>query len=209
MIWAVFLAVLALLALLGRTRLGLRGVYTPEEAGVWLRIGGVSRRLYPPKASPKPKKKREKAPPSKKEAEGEAPRLTPGGLYRLAGELLPLAWQGAGDLRRRLQVDRLRLEVVAAAPDPAEAAERYGQIYALLGSLWQPAVEAFHIQDGRARVSVDFDRTSPALYGELSLSFTASQLLWLGLRYGPRALNLLLKVRKQDQAAKARQRKAA
>ena len=115
MIWAVFLAVLALLALLGRTRLGLRGVYTPEEVGVWLRIGGVSRRLYPPKASSKPKKKREKAPPSKKEAEGEAPRLTPGGLYRLAGELLPLAWQGAGDLRRRLQVDRLRLEVVAAA----------------------------------------------------------------------------------------------
>ena len=40
-------------------------------------------------------------------------------------------------------------------------------------------------------------------------SLTASQLLWLGLRYGPRCLNIFLDVRKQEKAAQARQRKAA
>ena len=50
---------------------------------------------------------------------------------------------------------------------------------------------------------------SPPCTGRLSLSLTASQLLWLGLRYGPRCLNIFLDVRKQEKAAQARQRKAA
>ena len=73
----------------------------------------------------------------------------------------------------------------------------------------QPAVQALHIQDGRVHVDLDFDRREPALYGTASLSLTASQLLWLGLRYGPRCLNIFLDVRKQEKAAQARQRKAA
>ena len=95
------------------------------------------------------------------------------------------------------------------APDPSETAERYGQVSALLGSVWQPAVEALHIQDGRVRVLADFTRTAPALYGSASLSLTAGQLLWLGLRYGPKCLKILLEVRKQEKAAGTRQRKAA
>ena len=58
-------------------------------------------------------------------------------------------------------------------------------------------------------MDLDFDRREPALYGTASLSLTASQLLWLGLRYGPRCLNIFLDVRKQEKAAQARQRKAA
>ena len=93
--------------------------------------------------------------------------------------------------------------------DPAETAERYGQIQALLGTVWQPAVQAFHIQDGRVHVDLDLDRREPALYGTASLSLTASQLLWLGLRYGPKCLGIFMDVRKQEKAAGTQRRKAA
>ena len=210
MIWGVFLALLAVLALLGRTRLGVRGVYTPRSAGLWLRVGGLRWQLYPRKERTK-KRTAEPAAKSAK-AKGEekgAAALSPELLFRLARRLLPVALEGADAFRRRLQVDVLQLEIVAGGPDPASAAERYGQINALLGAVWQPAVQVLHIRDGRVHVDLDFDRREPALYGTASLSLTASQLLWLGLRYGPRCLNIFLDVRKQEKAAGTRQRKAA
>ena len=59
MIWGIFLAVLAALALLGRTRLGFRGTYTRQEVGVWFRLGTFQWRLYPPKKENKLKKPKE------------------------------------------------------------------------------------------------------------------------------------------------------
>ena len=202
MIWGIFLAVLAALALLGRTRLGFRGTYTRQEVGVWFRLGAFQWRLYPWKKEKKPEKPKEakQQPRPSKPEEPKPPILSPGGVFRLVRRLLPVALEGANAFRRRLQVDVLQLEIVAGGPDPASAAEQYGQINALLGA---------HIQDGRVHVDLDFDRREPALYGTASLSLTASQLLWLGLRYGPRCLNIFLDVRKQEKAAQARQRKAA
>ena len=46
MIWGIFLVLLAVLALLGRTRLGFRGTYTRQEVGVWSRLGAFQWRLY-------------------------------------------------------------------------------------------------------------------------------------------------------------------
>ena len=210
MIWGVFLALLAVLALLGRTRLGVRGEYTPRSVGLWLRVGGLRWQLYPRKERTKKRTAEPAAKPAKAKGEEKgAAALSPELLFRLARRLLPVALEGAGQLRRRLQVDALRLEILVGAPDPSETAERYGQVSALLGSVWQPAVEALHIQDGRVRVLADFTRTAPALYGSASLSLTAGQLLWLGLRYGPKCLKILLEVRKQEKAAGTRQRKAA
>ena len=210
MIWAVFGAVLVGLALLGRTRLGVRGEYTPQSVGLWLRVGGLRWQLYPRKRRKKraePAKKPPAKPPREGAKTGSA--VTPGMLFRLARRLLPVALEGANAFRRRLQVDLLHLEVLVGAPDPAQTAQRYGRINALLGSVWEPAVEALHIREGRVHVWADFTRTAPALYGRVSLSLTASQLLWLGLRYGPKCLNIFLDVRKQEKAAGTRQRKAA
>ena len=211
MIWAGCLAVLAVLALLGRTRLGFRGEYTRQEVGLWLRVGAFQWRLYPwrrkeGKQRPSGGEKPRKAP---KSSEKKPPLLSPHGMFRLARRLLPVALEGGNAVRRRLQVDKLRLEIQVGGGDPAAAAERYGQIQALLGMVWEPLVQAFHIQDGRAHVDLDFDRQEPALYGTLALSLTASQLLWLGLQYGPRCLGIFLDVRKQDKAAGTQQRKAA
>ena len=211
MIWAVFLTALAALALLGRTRLGFRGEYTRQNVGVWLRVGVFQWRLYPwkEKTAPQEPRKEKKTQGTPKPEKAKPPILSPSGVFQLVRRLLPVALEGADAFRRRLQVDVLRLDILAGAPDPAEAAERYGQINALLGVLWQPVTQVFHVQDGRVRVEVDFGREAPALYGTVSLSLTASQLLWLGLRYGPRCLGIFLDVRKQEKSKQNQQRKAA
>ena len=59
----------------------------------------------------------------------------------------------------------------------------------LLGSIWQPLTEAFHVEEGRARVEVDFTAAAPVLTGQVSLSLKLYQLLWLGLHFGLRALS--------------------
>ena len=215
MIWAAAAAVFVVLTLLGRTRLGILGEYTRQGAGVWLRVGPGKWKLYPWKESggKKPQKPEKESPKSpeqvQEEQEPKPPVLSPNGMFQLARRLLPVALEGANAFRRRLRVDVLRLEILVGAPDPAETAERYGQVNALLGAVWEPVTQAFHVQDGRVHVGVDFDRQEPALYGKVSLSLTASQLLWLGLQYGPRMLGIFLQVRKQDKAAATRRRKAA
>ena len=104
-------------------------------------------------------------------------------------ELLPLALEAAGCFRRRLRVDQLELKLTIGAADPGDAAIRYGQANALLGSIWQPLTEAFHVEEGRARVEVDFTAAAPVLTGQVSLSLKLYQLLWLGLHFGLRALS--------------------
>ena len=137
MIWGIFLAVLAALALLGRTRLGFRGTYTRQEVGVWFRLGAFQWRLYPWKKGKKPEKPKEaKQPPRpSKPEEPKPPILSPDGVFQLVRRLLPVALEGADAFRRRLQVDVLQLEIVSGGADPASAAERYGQINALLGAM--------------------------------------------------------------------------
>lgn len=199
---------LVLLAVLGHTRLGIRGEYTRQRVGAWIRMGPVRWQLYPwrthaQKKKPEAEKKSASSVPEKK------PILSPYGVFRLVQRLIPVAWKGAGAVRRRMQVDTLQIEVQVGAPDPAEAAEQYGKVNALLGAVWGPITQAFHVQNGRAHVEVDFSKKEPTLYGVLELSLTVRQLLWLGLRYGPMCLKIFWEVRKQDKAAETRRRKAA
>ena len=161
--WIVLAAVLLLLFLLGQLRLGAVGEYGPGGAGAWFRAGPVRIRLYPRRRSGPSKK--EKAPkPGKEHPAGEA---RGGGLLELMKEL----------------------KLTIGAADPGDAAIRYGQANALLGSIWQPLTEAFHVEEGRARVEVDFTAAAPVLTGQVSLSLKLYQLLWLGLHFGLRALS--------------------
>ena len=107
------------------------------------------------------------------------------------------------------KVHELRLRLVAGAPDPADAALRYGQANALLGAIWQPVTRVFHVKDGWARVEVDFDRTEPALYGRVSLSLTVGELAALGLSFGVKALSVLLAVRREDRQRTGQKQNAA
>ena len=180
-------ALLAVPFLLGQLRVGGRVEYRAEGLFAWLRFGPFRFRVYPRKAEDKPPKP-EKPPKPKTET-------APGGALDYAQSLLPIALEAAGQFYHKLRVDTLRLELTVGSHDPADAALAYGRATAALGVLWEPLVRAFHVEDGTARVDLDFDTPGMRLYGEASLSLKLGQVLRLALYFGGKALRTYLSVR--------------
>lgn len=203
-------AVLLVLFLLGQIRLGGGAEYRAGAVFAWLRLGAVRVQVYPWKKSKKAKKPKKE--PKAKPARQEAPTAQPekGGLdtaLDYVRELLPTVLEAAGQFKRRLQVDKLELELTIGADDPADAAMRYGQASAALGALWYPLTEAFRVKDGHARVDVDFEAGETSLHALIQMSFKLGQMLRLGLYFGIKSLRAFLRVRKGHK--EKRQRKAA
>ena len=96
MMWAVLAAALAAVFLLGGLCVGLRGEYTPETAGAWLRIGPAEVRIFPRPAGKRPDRPKETGqdrPSGKKK-----PRptfLSRRGLLELGRRLFPLLLEAA------------------------------------------------------------------------------------------------------------------
>ena len=212
--WYVFAAVLAVLFLIGLIPVGVRGEYGPEGPFAWARIGWLKLQVFPLKQKDKPKKKKPKKDKKAKEGGGEAEAgKTPvtekiGGALDCAQGLLPVLLDAARVFPRKLRVDTLELELTVGAADPGDAALRYGQANALLGTFWYPLTGAFRVKDGSARVRMDFDTPGMTLYGAAALSIRVGQILWLGIYFGVRALVAFLKVRKLRKV-KQQERKAA
>lgn len=183
-------AVLAVLFLLGQLRVGGRLEYRAEGLFAWLRFGSFRFRVYPRRRE---KKEKPPKPPKAKPESTLAQKV--GGALEYAQSLLPIALEAAGQFYHKLRVDTLRLELTVGSSDPADAALRYGQATAALGALWEPLVQAFHVEDGTARVNLDFDSPGMRLYGEASLSLKLGQVLWLALYFGGKALRTFLSVR--------------
>lgn len=205
----ILLLVLAVFWLLGQIRLGVGAEYRAEGLRVWLRAAAWNIQVFPQK-----KKKRTKPsrPPKQEKPRAEVPKPglaeQVGGALDYAQALLPILLEAAGQFRRKIRVDKLRLKVTVGAADPADAAMRYGQANGALGALWGPLNETFDLKDGKAVAQVDFDARETTVYGLAVLSLKLGQIVWLGLYFGCRSLRTFLRVRgrrKQEQ----QQRKAA
>lgn len=186
------LLVLAVLFVLCRIRIGVKLEYKQEGLFVWVRAGMLKIPVYPVASKEKKKEKRtaKEKPPAEKKPKG--------GLLDLVTAFIPIVLDAVKTLRRKIQVDKLDMHLTAAAADPGDAALQYGQANALLGSLWQPIVTAFHVKDGHAGVSVDFEQTNPTLYLLASLSLTIGQALALIAVFGVRALAALIRTRNKN-----------
>ncbi len=202
--WMIAALVLLILFLLGQIRVGVEVQYSRDGLGIRARLGWIRLKLFPrakktDKADREEKpRKREKEKPA--EPAEEKKESTLGGPVALARELLPLALEAAGQLRRKLVVDRLELRLTVGSDDPGDAALLYGQANAVLGALWQPLTESFHVKNGRAHVEVDFDAAGMTLYGLAALSLKIGQILHLGLYFGIQALRRLLRLKKRQKA---------
>ena len=84
-----------------------------------------------------------------------------------------------------------------SAPDPADAALRYGQANAALGCAWGALLSAFEVKEGRAAVKLDLEAGECTLYALASLSLKLGQILRLGLYFGIKALRSALAVRRR------------
>lgn len=204
-------AVLAVLLLLSRLRVGGGAEYNATGFRAWVRVARWNIQVFPTpeKKAAKPKKK---APKKKKEPaqpkEEQSPALPLGGALDYVQEFLPIGLEALGGFAQRLQVDQLYLRLTVGAPDPADAAMAYGQATAALGAVWTPLTQALHVKDGRAKTVVDFEADSMTLYGKAALSMGLGQLLALGLSIGIKALRAFFSVRGKHKTLN-KQRKAA
>ena len=72
---------------------------------------------------------------------------------------------------------------------------------ALAAAVWIPMNDAFHIREGRVRVDWDPLAERLTCAGQLALSLRIGQILWIGLRFGVKALAGLLRYRRLKRKA--------
>ena len=211
----ILIILLAVFWLLGQIRLGVGAEYRAEGLRVWLRVGLWSIPVFPLK--PKKRKKNSPPQPSSPGPEQPKPKREPptpnwseqiGGALEYGKALLPILLEAAGQFRRKIRLDKLRVKVTVGAADPADAAMRYGQANGALGALWGTLNEVFDLRDGEASAVVDFDAREITVYALAALSLKLGQIVWLGLYFGCMALRAFLRVRGQRKQEQ-QQRKAA
>lgn len=178
--------VLLVLLAVGLVRIGAQVEYSERGLAVWIRAGALRIPVFPAKRKQSKEKKQE---PVKKTKTDAAKK---GGRLRLALDFIPVILDTVRRFFRNLRVDQLEINLVVCAPDPGDAAMRYGEANALLGSIWQPMLQTLRIKQAHAHVDVDFDATQSVLYIFSSLSLTIAQALALVLVFGGKALQILV-----------------
>lgn len=140
------------------------------------------------KTSPKKTKTKTKKP-STAQKKKPKPSDTPSALeetFSMIQKFLPLFIVSMEGLATKKRIHKLNLELVIGSSDPVEAVALYGQAHALLGTIWIPLDHALNLEEGRARVLLEFEEITPAIYGEFLLTITIGQLLnvFARLAYG-------------------------
>lgn len=184
------------LFLLSLVRLGGGVKYSQDGLYVRLRVGRLSFLVYP-------RRKKEKGDPPKapKEKPGEKPKPGPekerehGGPLELVKRYLPLVCEAAGELKRKIRVDTLWLELTMAGENAAAAAMAYGYANMALGMLWPLLEQNFEIRDPRVNTRVEFETSAPTVYINAALSLRLGQLVSFTLRFGWKFLRLYLQTR--------------
>lgn len=163
-----------------------------------VRVGPVRFRVYPGKDKPKkqPMIKIEK---SSKKSEGEQPegtkkKVTLDGIM----QYLPLAQTGLKTLGRlfRTIAVRLKLHVTYGAEDPADAAVRYGQAWAIIGVVTPVLEKTFHIKKRDVQAIFDPEETGFAIEVDLTARLFVWQVLAIVVSAGIKLLVQFLKIRK-------------
>ncbi len=187
----ILLGLLMLLVLALAVPVYARVVYD-GQLRVRLRVWGFPVALLPEqeKATPEKKKKpkrtakgdqADKAPSKWEELKGYFKEDGPAALLHYLAELAKLTGQAVGKVLAAITVDKLELELLIAADDPADTAVRYGQVCSVL----YPALAAI---ETRVKVKKRQLRVEPGFLAEksdarldLRLHLRVWQALWAAL----------------------------
>lgn len=203
----VIAAILLLLFLLSLVRVGAWVEYSESGLLAKLRIGPFFIQLFPvkPKKKKAPKKAGEK---KKKQPAQPAEKPKRGGSLTLVKELLPVVADAAGQLKRRIRIDDLKLDLVWSAPDPAACAMGFGAANAAVGMIWPLVAQNFQVKDHRIRTAVDFEQGKPTVYLSAMATLTIGQGVSLGLRVGLRLVKAYLRAKKESNVSTNQQKEA-
>lgn len=186
--------VLFCLFLLGLVRLGAGVKYSADGLFLRLRFGLFQFQVYPLKNTKK--EKPEKSPKGKPQKEKqEKAEKEKGGSLALVKQMLPLVCQAAGELKRKIRVDTLWLDLTVAADDAAAAAMAYGYANMAIGIIWPMIDQNFVVKDPNITTGVDFYDDTAIIYINAALSMRLGQLVSFGLRFGWKFLRIYLRTR--------------
>ena len=200
----ILLCIVIVLFLIAQIRVGCKAEYDQDGVQVFVRVAAFYIRVFPLKKKDKEKKpKKNKKPKKKKKPKEPVPMKEKiGGALGYVQTLLPVVIKAVGYFFRKLQIDTLRLRLVAGSPDPADAAKVYGTASAALGALWHPLTQAFDVRDGHASVDLDFESDRMTIWAAASLSIKIGQIIWLAVYFGVWALVRFLRERKRQKNEK-------
>ena len=127
-----------------------------------------------------------------------------GGNWKDFLPLLSLALDFLGELRRKIRINRLQMELVLAGDDPCDLAVNYGKAWAALGNLMPLLERAFVIKKRDLEVECDFLAEKTLIAARADISITLGRILSLLLVQGIPVLRELLKImNKRKGGAKA------
>ena len=195
--WMTLLVIFAVLVLIGCIPVGVDARYSADGVFLTAKLGPFRLQLLPqkPKKKPqkrKPQQKQPKKTPAKAEPQEKKPNpLLSGGVDGLM-QLLDLAFDTLGDLRRKLRVNELTLYVlIGGADDPAKAAMGYGRAWAAIGAITPSLERLFVIKKRDIRPALDYTISNTQIDAHLVTTITIGRALALALRAGIRFLKIL------------------
>ena len=195
--WMTLLVIFAVLVLIGCIPVGVDARYSADGVFLTAKLGPFRLQLLPQKPKKKPKKrkpqqKQPKKTPAKVEPQEKKPNpLLSGGVDGLM-QLLDLAFDTLGDLRRKLRVNELTLYVlIGGADDPAKAAMGYGRAWAAIGAITPSLERLFVIKKRDIRPALDYTISNTQIDAHLVTTITIGRSLALALRAGIRFLKIL------------------
>ena len=195
--WMTLLVIFAVLVLIGCIPVGVDARYSADGVFLTAKLGPFRLQLLPQKPKKKPKKrkpqqKQPKKTPAKAEPQEKKPNpLLSGGVDGLM-QLLDLAFDTLGDLRRKLRVNELTLHVlIGGAEDPAKAAMGYGRAWAAIGAITPSLERLFVIKKRDIRPALDYTISNTQVDAHLVTTITIGRSLALALRAGIRFLKIL------------------
>lgn len=200
--WLIFLAILIGL---GCLPLGVRLRYDEDGPLAAVLLGRLPIVLYPVPGWLKKLTSREKKPGENKPKEEKPKKEKPkkaaenpqGGSWKRFLPLVQLGLHFLGDFRRKLRVNRLVLRLTLAGDDPCDLAVNYGRAWAAVGNLLAALERAFVIQKRDVEVQCDFLGEETKVVFAMDLTITLGRVLGLLVKYGIRAVTILLKMKNQ------------
>ncbi len=195
--WMTLLVIFAVLVLIGCIPVGVDARYSADGVFLTAKLGLFRLQLLPQKPKKKlkkrkPQQKQPKKTPAKAEPQEKKPNpLLSGGVDGLM-QLLDLAFDTLGDLRRKLRVNELTLYVlIGGADDPAKAAMGYGRAWAAIGAITPSLERLFVIKKRDIRPALDYTISNTQIDAHLVTTITIGRSLALALRAGIRFLKIL------------------
>lgn len=185
----ILLGILLILFLLGWIRAGGSAEYSQEGLLVRVRVGAVWIQVFPVKEKTGEKKPKKE----KKEKTPKEPEPKKGGRLAMVKELLPMACEAAGELKRRIRIDKLLLDFVSGGSNAANTAMIFGYSNAAVGMLLPLFEHNFNVKERRVRTAMDFTAKEPTVYIYAAFSGRIGQLVNFALRFGWKFLRVYLR----------------